>query len=83
MFRQILKGQCEVTATVNEFKASVPSDLHVMEQQIDKTATGVKTLSEQMKQAQADIHNLQNGDAQSCASGSTRYGSVDAGSGAG
>eukprot|EP00959_Pyramimonas_sp_CCMP1952_P005321 112218-Pyramimonas_sp.AAC.1 len=83
MFRQILKGQGEVTATVNWFKASVASDLHVMEQHIDKPTTDVKTLSEQMKQAQADIQNLKNGDAQSCASGSTRYGSGDAGSGAG
>eukprot|EP00959_Pyramimonas_sp_CCMP1952_P133059 2781784-Pyramimonas_sp.AAC.1 len=36
-----------------------------------------------MKQAQADIQNFKNGDAQSCTSGSTRYGSGDAGSGAG
>eukprot|EP00959_Pyramimonas_sp_CCMP1952_P336751 7051306-Pyramimonas_sp.AAC.1 len=39
-----------------------------------------------MKQARADIQNLKNGDARSCASGSTRYGSGgtgDTGSGAG
>eukprot|EP00959_Pyramimonas_sp_CCMP1952_P357471 7485313-Pyramimonas_sp.AAC.1 len=83
MFREILKGQSEVPATVSEFKASVASDSHVMEQTIDKTTTDVKTLSEQMKQAQADIQNLKNGDAQSCTSGSTRYGPGDAGSGAG
>eukprot|EP00959_Pyramimonas_sp_CCMP1952_P439227 9194842-Pyramimonas_sp.AAC.1 len=64
MFRQILKGQGEVTATVNEFKASVASDLHVMEQRIDRTTTDVETLSEQMKQAQTDIQDLENGDTQ-------------------
>eukprot|EP00959_Pyramimonas_sp_CCMP1952_P068750 1435024-Pyramimonas_sp.AAC.1 len=78
MFRQILKGQGEVTTTVNESKASVASDLHVINQNIDKRTTDVKTLSEQMKQAEADIQNLKNRDAQSCGSGSTRYGSGDA-----
>eukprot|EP00959_Pyramimonas_sp_CCMP1952_P072025 1504233-Pyramimonas_sp.AAC.1 len=54
-----------------------------MEQQIDKSTTDVKTLSEPMKQAQADIQNLRNGGAQSCTSGWTGYGSGDEGSGAG
>jgi len=75
MFRQILRGQGEVTATVNEFKASVSHDLQTMDTNIDATTSEVKILTEQMKQAQLNIQKLQNADAQSATSGFTRIGS--------
>jgi len=75
MFRQIMRGQNEVTNTVTEFKASVSQDLKTMDGKIDASTKEIKTLTDQMKQAQLDIHKLQNGDAQSAASGSTRVGS--------